>query len=164
MGERKGRGPLEDKKAEVAKTPRYCANFTIQNLVCISMGNTFAFQNPGSIFRKSSPDDRRRRCRGNWDALATHRSPTFAYAYFIDNAYRVPSLATTDRRNKVPYECSPRRWLPFSSFRQILSRIVLWNGIFEISVGKRNRYRVQTKNIMGYEINLLDTLNGILEK
>lgn len=85
------------------------------------MGYTFAFQNPGSIFGKSSATT------GVAAAaeIGTRESPTFAYVYFIDNAYRagVPSLApdATGRRNKVPYECSARRWLPFSSFRQILS-------------------------------------------
>lgn len=153
LNEKRGARQQGDKK--IAKTPRYYANFTIQDLVCISMGYTFAFQNPVSIFRKSNATigvavaeigTRPRLTRVQLSRMCT---------YFIDNAYRVP-LPAPWRTDGIKFRTSG--WLPFSSFRQILSRIVLRNGILEISVGKKNRYRVQMRNtlrnITGYEIDL----------
>lgn len=74
------------------------------------MGYTLAFQNPGSIFRKGSATTGVAAApRKLGRARDTRESPTLACVYFIDNAYRVPSLAATGRRNKVPCECSAEK-------------------------------------------------------
>lgn len=92
------------------KTPRYYANFTIQNLVCISMGHIHSCCAESRVrevfFEKSSSAATTRTttttppvvasARGNWDAPARERVRLSSCMYFIDNAYRNP------RWNKVP--------------------------------------------------------------
>lgn len=122
---------------------------------------------PGSIFRKSwsaataaaAATSVVASARGNWDAPA-RESPTFAYVYFIDNAYRNPPVVPSPRRNKVPVRASARRKGGCAVFfvpADFIAHSAPRDGILEISVGERNRYRVRRRRetrITGYEINL----------
>jgi len=68
------------------------------------MGYTFAFQNPGSIFREGSATTGVAAVEiGTRPRLAGE--PGLARVYFIDSAYRaipLPPPVPADRRNKVP--------------------------------------------------------------
>lgn len=120
-------------------------------------------------FSKRQRDDRRRRRAAEIGTRSRHTGESDSRVCVCTLLITLIALSHPSPRRaggiKFHASAPPRRWLPFSTFRQILSRIVLRNGILEIS-GEGNRYRVQTRNITGHEINLLDTgvENGIVEK
>lgn len=155
MGEKRGRGATRRQEGGDREDPAILRQLYDPELSLHINGKYIRLPEFRKYFSKKHKLDDRRRRRGNWDSRS--RLTGVRLSRMCTLLITLIASHPSPRRNKVPYECSPRRWLPFSSFRQILSRIVLWNGILEISVGERNRCRVQTRNIMGYEINLLDT-------